>query len=130
MPVFLINDSHFVGSKRILQLLGVTRIASLSGVNQQVLKVLGCICTLTMAGMMVYFMLRSWSREGQDPASCFAGTLALRVSGSTARTDCPSFIEGPNNGEVNPLFNSQRAARSEGGRGTLASTTFRPMSTR
>ncbi len=74
--------------------------------------------------------LRAWLRVGQAPASCLAGTLACKAAGSRPRTAWPIFMAGANSGEGRPSFNAQRKAFSGVGRGTLASTILRPMSSR
>ena len=74
--------------------------------------------------------LRAWLRVGQSPAACGAGTLALRLSGNTLRTLWPSFMAGAKAGEGKPSLRAQRRAFSPNGRGTLSSTSLRPMSTR
>jgi hypothetical protein len=75
---------------------------------------------------------RGCSRVGQRRARTprlAAGTLFFSVWGSSGRTAWPSFIAGPNRGEVRPSLRSQRTARSGAGRGTRSSTMRRPMST-
>ena len=75
--------------------------------------------------------LRSCSRVGQRWAFAGprAGTLACSAAGSSGRTSWPSFIAGPNSGEVRPSLSSQRTAFSPAGRSTRSSTSLRPMST-
>ena len=74
--------------------------------------------------------LRACCAVGQAPASCGAGTLAFRLSGSRPRTIWPIFMAGANKGEGSPSLSAQRTSCSPTGRSTLASTSLRPMSTR
>ena len=65
-----------------------------------------------------------WAR-----APGLAGTLFFSAAGTSGRSACPSFIAGPNSGEVRPSFSAQRTARSRVGRSTTSSTIGRTIST-
>jgi hypothetical protein len=74
--------------------------------------------------------LRACSRFGHSPASWRTGTLLLSFCGNAPRTAWPSFMAGPNKGDVSPSFKVQRNAFAAAPRSTFSSTILRPMSTR
>ena len=65
-----------------------------------------------------------------DAGVLFGRHLVLSAWGSRGRTSWPIAMAGANSGDGRPSFRAQRSARSAAGRGTWASTSLRPMSSK